>query len=64
MDNKFVLACIHFLRTAIKIELKRRKKTKRLWVKKWISNRDYLGASSTLLKELAVDDQLSYRNIM
>lgn len=65
MDNKFVLACIHFMRTAIKIELERRKKTKkRLWVKKWISNRDYLGASSTLLKELAVDDQLSYRNIM
>jgi len=35
-----------------------------LWVQKWISNRHYLGASSTLLKEFAVDDQLSYRNIM
>lgn len=65
MDIKFILACIHFLRTTIKIELERRKKTTmRLWVKKWISNRDYLGASSTLLKELAVDDQLAYRNIM
>jgi len=34
-----------------------------LWVKNGFLT-DYLGASSTLLKKLAVDDQLSYRNIM
>jgi len=38
------------------------KKTRRWWVRKWISRRDTLGASERLLKELSTEDVDSYRN--
>lgn len=39
-----------------------RDKKKRVWIRKWLSRREALGASSTLLKELATEDQKEYRN--
>lgn len=41
-----------------------RNKKKRQWVREWIGRRDRLGASATLLKELASEDPRSYYNIM
>ncbi|KAE9522163.1 hypothetical protein AGLY_017423 [Aphis glycines] len=38
------------------------KKTRRWWVRKWISRRDTLGASERLLKEFSTEDVDSYRN--
>lgn len=43
---------------------KLRNKRKRQWVREWIRRRDRLGASATLLKELASEDPQSYYNIM
>ena len=39
-------------------------KKKCMWVREWIGRRDKLGSSATLLRELAIDDFQSYRNIM
>lgn len=41
-----------------------RNKKKRSWVREWIKRRDRLGASGTLIRELAVEDPKSYYNIM
>lgn len=37
-------------------------KKKRVWVRKWLSRRNERGASSVLLKELALEDVEEYRN--
>lgn len=45
--------------------IKKKKKFKRkllIWVRKWISRRNRLGASETLLKELALEDKVAYNN--
>lgn len=39
-------------------ELKRKKRS--VWVRKWIRRREHLGASNTLLRELAVEDTTEY----
>lgn len=37
---------------------------KRRWIRKWLARRDTRGASSLLLKELAVEDVAEYTNCM
>ena len=41
----------------------RNRKQRRKWVREWISRR-FLGASAHLLKELASEDPIAYRNIL
>ncbi len=43
---------------------KRKRRNGRVWVKPWIAKRQKLGASATLLKELADEDPTSYRNVL
>jgi hypothetical protein len=40
---------------------RKKKKRKRRWVKKWICRRNLIGASNTLLIELAEEDPSEYR---
>jgi len=35
---------------------------KRKWVREWLRRRDRLGASATIMKELAAEDPKSYYN--
>nr|CAI5824196.1 unnamed protein product [Callosobruchus analis] len=44
--------------------LLKKKKKKRIWVRDWIRRRNELGASSRLLRELAVEDPSSYMNFL
>jgi len=37
---------------------------KKKWVRDWISKKEKLGATAFLLKELAEEDPVAYRNIM
>jgi len=39
-------------------------KRKRKWIRKWVSRRSTLGASSTLLKELRGEDPTSFLNFL
>ncbi|KAJ8945479.1 hypothetical protein NQ314_009232 [Rhamnusium bicolor] len=45
-----------------KICKEKRKKKRSLWIRAWISRRNRLGASSTLLKELSLEDKEAYKN--
>lgn len=41
---------------------KKKKKKRSIWVRKWLTRRCELGASATLLTELAEEDVTSYKN--
>ncbi|KAI4455677.1 hypothetical protein MML48_9g00012276 [Holotrichia oblita] len=43
-------------------DMNKSRKKRRFWVKQWILRRNRLGASETLLKELALEDKEGYRN--
>ena len=43
---------------------KRRSKKKKCWVKKWIQRRQDMGACSTLVKELQIEDAQQYVNFL
>lgn len=42
--------------------MRKKRKTRRFWVRQWISRRNQLGASEGLLKEIALEDKEEYRN--
>jgi len=46
------------------IKKKQEIKTKRLWVRNWIAKRDNEGVHAKLLKEVSVEDSISYENFM
>jgi len=46
----------------ILINMCKNRKKRRFWVRQWILRRNQLGASNTLLKELALEDKEGYRN--
>jgi len=41
-----------------------RKKKRKIWVRDWVSRRNILGGSNTLLTELRVEDRLGFMNYM
>lgn len=47
-----------------KIQRRKKRKTKKIWVRKWIARRITLGASERLLNELAVEDPKSFLNFL
>lgn len=51
----------NILHEELRVISKKRKK-RRFWVRQWILRRNQLGASDTLLKELASEDKEGYRN--
>lgn len=57
-----VLAIANVIVELADLEEKTRKKQKSQWVRKWILRRQKLGASATLLKELALEDIPSFCN--
>lgn len=58
------LSIIQVIEQLIIIKREYEARKKRIWVKKWINRRNQLGASNTLLKELAVEDPKSYFNYL
>lgn len=58
------VAIIQVIEKLLVIKRKYEAREKRIWVKKWIKRRNQLGASNTLLKELAVEDPKSYLNYL
>jgi hypothetical protein len=46
------------------LEKRKKRKSKKVWVKNWVGRTEKYGASSTLLKELKEEDSVAYRNIM
>jgi len=58
------LAIIQIIEKLLIIKRKYGAHKKRIWVKKWIKCRNQLGASNTLLKELAIEDPKSYFNYL
>lgn len=50
------------LREELLLDQKKKRKTRRFWMRQWILKRNQLGASETLLKELALEDIEGYRN--
>ncbi|XP_023312161.1 uncharacterized protein LOC111692397 [Anoplophora glabripennis] len=68
-SNAVVRECVQSIAVLLKEELKRiannmnkGRKKRRFWVRQWILRRNRLGASETLLKELALEDKEGYRN--
>lgn len=57
MSKELVLASVNVLWPAIT-------KQKKNWVRKWVTKRSKLDASATLLKKLASENLLSYKNIL
>ena len=46
----------------LKILKKIMKRKRSTWIRKWICRRNRLGASGTLLKELALEDNAAHKN--
>lgn len=68
-SNAVVSECVQIVADLLKKELERivcnmnkSRKKRRFWVRQWILRRNTLGASKTLLKELALEDKEGYRN--
>jgi hypothetical protein len=58
-----VRVAVALLSSEISTLLERKEKKKRsVWVREWIRKRNQLGASGTLMKELASGDSYSYKN--
>jgi len=65
MANNYVLnAAADVFEQILILELKKKTKKREYWVKKWISRRNTLGASGTLLKELHFEDPRSFCNFL
>ncbi|KAF0712129.1 protein ALP1-like [Aphis craccivora] len=63
--DELELAIVRVIKELIKLKRENRKVAKKkLWVKTWILRRNQLGASNTLLRELALEDQQSYFNFL
>lgn len=64
ISKQVLRGCVLVLGAIVQEELKNTicRKQKKKWVREWISRRDKLGASCTLLKELAEEDPTAYRN--
>ncbi|XP_050065032.1 uncharacterized protein LOC126553960 [Aphis gossypii] len=63
--DELELAIVRVIEELIKLKRENRKVAKKkLWVKTWILRRNQLGASNTLLRELALEDQQSYFNFL
>lgn len=43
---------------------RKRKRTRRCWVKNWVENRQVHGAYHALMQELVCDDEQSFRNFL
>nr|CAI5853845.1 unnamed protein product [Callosobruchus analis] len=63
-SNEVVRECVHMVAVLLKEEIERilcsmnkSRKKRRFWVRQWILRRTRLGASETLLKELATEDK-------
>lgn len=63
-DRKRVAAAIIVCSLIKKKQEIKSKKTKRLWVRNWISKRDDEGVNAKLLKEMSVEDTTSYENFI
>lgn len=63
-DTQLTAAVAAVIGEIVKIKRKRNKKTKKIWVRKWIARRRTLGASGRLLNELAVEDPRSFLNFL
>lgn len=68
-SNVLVGECVKIIAILLKQELqnvlfnmRKKRKTRRFWVRQWILRRNQLGASEGLLKELASEDKEEYRN--
>ncbi|CAI6376729.1 unnamed protein product [Macrosiphum euphorbiae] len=65
MANNYVLnAAADVFEQILILELEKKTKKREYWVRKWISRRNTLGASGTLLKELHFEDPRSYCNFL
>jgi hypothetical protein len=66
MSTEVVRAGVFVVALLLRKELEKRKKRKsrKVWVKNWVGRREKYGASSTLLKELKDEDPVAYRNIL
>lgn len=63
-SEQIEIAIIQIIEELLVIKRKFEARKKRIWVKKWIKRRNQLGASNTLLKELAAEDPKSYFNYL
>lgn len=68
-SNEVVRECVETIAVLLKEELrgilynmKKSRRKRRFWVRQWILRRNRLGASATLLKELALEDKEGYKN--
>jgi len=66
MSSEVVCAGAAGVALLVRKELEKRKKRKsrKVWVKNWAGRREKYGASSILLKELKDEDPVAYRNIL
>ncbi|XP_001951832.2 putative nuclease HARBI1 [Acyrthosiphon pisum] len=63
-SNETICAVLRVVEEIIKLKRHKKSKKKKIWVKNWIKRRNNLGASNTLLKELAVEDPRNYFNFL
>jgi len=63
-SNETICAVLRVVEEIIKLKRYKKSKKKKIWVKDWIKRRNNLGASNTLLKELAVEDPRNYFNFL
>lgn len=64
MSTELTYAILNVISEIIKLRQTKKKKQKRVWIKSWIQRRNALGASSTLMRELASEDPDSYCNFL
>ena len=66
MSTEVVRAGVVVVALLLRKELEKRKKRKsrKVWVKNWVGRREKYGASSTLSKELKDEDPVAYRNML
>jgi len=63
-SNETICAVLRVIEEIIKLKRSKMSKKKKIWVKDWIKRRNNLGASNTLLRELAVEDPRKYFNFL
>lgn len=63
-STEVIYAIVNVINEIIKLRRSKKNKRKRIWVKSWIQRRNALGASSTLMRELAFEDPGSYYNFL
>lgn len=62
--KRFAAAVVVYSLIKKKQEILKKKRKKRLWVRNWISKRHEEGVHAKLLKEISIEDNISYENFI